>query len=80
VANPLGWGPHTLAPLSFGATSYSGVSSLLPVLTDEGRVQHAEILSQAKRMAEAGQLPPSHERHRFTLDKLGEAYCLIADG
>jgi NADPH2:quinone reductase len=50
------------------------------VLTDEGRVQHAEILSQAKRMAEAGQLPPSHERHRFTLDKLGEAYCLIADG
>jgi hypothetical protein len=43
-------------------------------------VHHGKILCQATRMAEAGQLLPSHDRHRFTLDKLGEAYCLIADG
>ena len=80
VASALGWGMHALAPLSFRAGTYSGVFTLLPLLTGEGLAHHGEILSQATRMAEAGQLLPSLDPRRFTLDRLDEAYRLIADG
>ena len=80
VASALGWGTHALAPLSFRAASYSGVFTLLPLLTGEGRAHHGEILSEATRMAEAGQLSPSLDPRRFTLDQVGDAYGLIAEG
>jgi NADPH2:quinone reductase len=79
VASALGWGNHALAPLSFRAASYSGVFTLLPLLTGEGRAHHGDILSEATRMAEAGQLSPSLDPRRFTLDRVGEAYLLITD-
>ena len=34
---------HALAPLSFRAASYSGVFTLLPMLTGEGRAHHGDI-------------------------------------
>src|SRR5262249_34946299 len=40
VVSALGWGTHALAPLSFRAASYSGVFTLLPLLTGEGRAHH----------------------------------------
>lgn len=80
VASALGWGTHSLAPLSFRAASYSGVFTLLPLLTGEGRKHHGEILAEAARMAEAGQLSPSLDPRRFTLDRVDEAYRLIAEG
>ena len=80
VVSALGWGTHALAPLSLRAASYSGVFTLLPLLTGEGRRHHGEILSEATRMAEAGQLSPSLDPRRFTLDGLDEAYRLIAEG
>lgn len=80
VASALGWGKHTLAPLSFRAATYSGVFTLLPLLTGEGRAHHGEILSEATRMAEAGQLSPSLDPRRFTLGEVDEAYRLIAEG
>ena len=80
VASALGWGTHALAPLSFRAASYSGVFTLLPLLTSDGRAHHGEILTEATRMAEAGQLSPSLDPRRFTLDGVGDAYQLIADG
>ena len=80
VASALGWGMHALAPLSFRAASYSGVFTLLPLLTGEGRAHHGEILSEATRMAEAGQLSPSLDPRRFTLDRVGDAYHLITEG
>jgi NADPH2:quinone reductase len=80
VVSALGWGTHALAQLSFRAASYSGVFTLLPLLTGEGRKHHGEILSEAARMAEAGQLSPSLDSRRFTLDRLDEAYRLIAEG
>ena len=80
VASALGWGVHALAPLSFRAASYSGVFTLLPLLTGEGRAHHGEILSEAARMAEAGQLVPSLDPRRFTLDSVGDAHHLIAEG
>ena len=80
VASALGWGTHALAPLSFRAATYSGVFTLLPLLTGEGRAHHGEILSEAARMAEAGRLSPSLDPRRFTLDRLDEAYRLITEG
>jgi NADPH:quinone reductase-like Zn-dependent oxidoreductase len=80
VVSTLGWGTHALAPLSFRAASYSGVFTLLPLLTAEGRRHHGEILSEAARMAEAGQLSPSLASQRFTLDEVDEAYRCIAEG
>ena len=35
VVSCLGWGSHSLAPLSFRGASYSGVFTLLPLLTGE---------------------------------------------
>jgi NADPH:quinone reductase-like Zn-dependent oxidoreductase len=80
VASALGWGTHALAPLSFRAATYSGIFTLLPLLTGEGRAHHGEILAEAARMAEAGQLSPSLDPRRFTLDGPGEAYRLLAEG
>lgn len=80
VVSALGWGTHALAPLSFRAASYSGVFTLLPLLTGEGRKHHGEILSEAAWMAEGGQLSPSLDPRRFTLDRLDEAYRLIGEG
>lgn len=80
VASALGWGSHALAPLSFRAASYSGVFTLLPLLTGEGQAHHGAIPSEATRMAEAGQLLPSLDPRRFTLERLDETYGLIADG
>ena len=80
VASALGWGMHALAPLSFRAASYSGVFTLLPLLTGDGQAHHGDILSEARRMAEAGWLSPSLDPRRFTLDEVADAYRLIAKG
>ena len=37
VVSILGWGTHSLAPLSFRGATYSGVFTLLPLLTGDGR-------------------------------------------
>jgi NADPH2:quinone reductase len=58
VLSCLGWGTHALAPLSFRAASYSGVFTLLPLLTGEGRTRHGEILREATMLTEAGLLKP----------------------
>jgi NADPH2:quinone reductase len=43
VVSSLGWGTHRLAPLSFRGATYSGVFTLLPLLTGKGRAHHGEI-------------------------------------
>ena len=67
VVSALGWGTHSLAPLSFKAATYSGVFTLLPLLTGEGRLHHGEIMEQATQLAEAGQLLPRVDPRRFVL-------------
>lgn len=74
VVSILGWGTHALAPLSFRAATYSGVFTLLPLLTGKGRVHHGEILEAASKMAEDGKLTPLVDPGRFTLDSVEEAY------
>lgn len=80
VVSSLGWGTHALAPLSFKAASYSGVFTLLPLLTGEGREHHGEIMREATRLAEAGKLMPRLDRRRFDLETIGNAHALIEGG
>ncbi|PDT91343.1 quinone oxidoreductase [Bradyrhizobium sp. Y36] len=79
VVSALGWGTHALAPLSFRAATYSGVFTLLPLLSGEGRAHHGEIMMEATRLAEAGKLVPILDARRFTLENVGGAYALIRD-
>ncbi|HWG68224.1 MAG TPA: zinc-dependent alcohol dehydrogenase family protein [Steroidobacteraceae bacterium] len=80
VVSTLGWGAHSLAPLSFRAASYSGIFTLLPLLTGEGCAHHGEILAEATRLAEAGALVPGLDPRHFTLGTVGDAYRLLEAG
>jgi len=77
VVSALGWGTHALAPLSFRAASYSGVFTLLPMLTGEGRAHHGEIMREATRLVEAGKVIPRVDPRNFTLSSVDDAYRAI---
>jgi NADPH:quinone reductase-like Zn-dependent oxidoreductase len=79
VVSCLGWGTHALAPLSFRAATYSGVFTLLPLLTGEGRPHHGDILRVATRLVEAGRVAPRVDARRYTLENVGEAYTAIKE-
>ena len=80
VVSILGWGTHALAPLSFRAATYSGVFTLLPLLTGEGREHHGHILREAAKLVEAGQLTPMVDNQRFDLSTALAAHQLVAAG
>ena len=80
VVSALGWGTHALAPLSFRAASYSGVFTLLPMLTGEGRAHHGEIMREATRLVEAGKLVPRVNPRHFSLSAVDDAYRTIEAG
>jgi NADPH2:quinone reductase len=80
VVSCLGWGEHKLAPLSFRGATYSGVFTLLPLITGKGRKHHGEILAQATLMAEEGQLRVLLDDRRFTLENVNDAYAIVAAG
>jgi len=80
VLSCLGWGQHSLAPLSFRGATYSGVFTLLPLLTGNGREHHGEILREAARLIEAGQLKPLLDPHTFTLHTADAAHELLMAG
>jgi NADPH2:quinone reductase len=77
VVSCLGWGTHALAPLSFRAATYSGVFSLLPMLTGQGRAHHGAILREATRLAEAGELSTRVDSRRFDFDSAAEAHASV---
>jgi len=76
----LGWGSHALAPLSFRGATYSGVFTLLPLLTGEGRAHHGEIVARAAALAEAGKLKPLMHERRFSTAEIAEAHAAVEAG
>ncbi|MGY2342283.1 zinc-dependent alcohol dehydrogenase family protein [Pseudomonas sp. SDO5532_S415] len=80
VVSCLGWGQHSLAPLSFRGATYSGVFTLLPLLTGHGREHHGEILREAASLIEAGRLTPMLDPRRFTLQTAEVALGLLLSG
>ncbi|HVJ41640.1 MAG TPA: zinc-dependent alcohol dehydrogenase family protein [Dongiaceae bacterium] len=79
VVSCLGWGAHRLAPLSFRAATYSGVFTLLPLLTGKGRAHHGEIMRRATELVEAGKLLPVLDPRHFTLETAMEAHAAMKD-
>lgn len=77
VVSCLGWGSHSLAPLSFKAATYSGVFTLYPLLSGEGRKHYGEIMDQATKLAEAGKLRPRVDARIFNLGQAGSAHAAI---
>ncbi len=80
VVSALGWGSHSLAPLSFRGASYSGVFTLHPLISGQGRLHHGEILARARSLAETGQLVPFLNEGRFTTADIEDAYALVDKG
>jgi hypothetical protein len=77
VVSCLGWGTHALAPLSFKSTTYSGVFTLHPLLTGEGRGHHGVIIHEATKLAEAGKLTPRVDARESDLARVEAAYDIL---
>jgi NADPH:quinone reductase-like Zn-dependent oxidoreductase len=80
VLSCLGWGQHSLAPLSFKSATYSGVFTLAPLLTGKGREHHGRILREAAVLANAGQLAIRVDPQQFALDEVNDAFRQVAEG
>jgi NADPH2:quinone reductase len=80
VVSSLGWGSHALAPLSFRGATYSGIFTLYPLISGEGRANHGRILSEAAALAEAGKLRPLLNERRFSLDEIADAFAEVEAG
>lgn len=80
VLSCLGWGQHSLAPLSFKSATYSGVFTLTPLLTGHGREHHGAILREAAILADAGQLTIRLDPQYFALDEVNQAFHQVAEG
>lgn len=80
VVSALGWGTHSIAPLSFRGATYSGVFTLLPLLTGRGRAHHGEILRDVAALVDRGALTPSLDPRHFTLDTVADAHAVVSAG
>lgn len=80
VVSILGWGTHKLAPLSFRAATYSGVFTLLPLLTGHGRENHGHILREAGKLVDSGQLRPLMDPRRFDFGSAMTAHEEVSAG
>lgn len=80
VLSCLGWGQHSLAPLSFKSATYSGIFTLAPLLTGKGRDHHGAILREAAALANAGQLTIRVDQQHFAPHDVNEAFRQVAEG
>jgi NADPH:quinone reductase len=82
VVSCLGWSTHSLAPLSFRGATYSGVFTLMPLLTGFGQAHHREILREAAALADAGKLRPLINKQSFSANpaEIAAAHALVESG
>jgi NADPH2:quinone reductase len=80
VVSCLGWSTHSLAPLSFRGATYSGVFTLMPLLTGLGQAHHGTILREAAALAEGGKLRPLLNKQRFSSADIDAAHSLVESG
>jgi NADPH2:quinone reductase len=80
VLSCLGWSSHSLAPLSFRGATYSGVFTLLPLITGEGRAHHGAILTAAAKLVDEGKLKPLVSADRFDRTTILQAHTRVASG
>jgi NADPH:quinone reductase-like Zn-dependent oxidoreductase len=79
VVSSLGWGTHSLAPLSFRAATYSGVFTLLPLLSGKWRANHGAIMTEAAKLVDAGKVRVLLDEHRYALSEVQQAHEAMQD-
>ena len=80
VVSILGWGTHSLAPLSFRSGTYSGVFTLYPLISGQGRAHHGEILTAATALIDEGRITPQVHERTYTLAQVADAYRSMQQG
>jgi NADPH2:quinone reductase len=80
VVSCLGWSRHSLAPLSFRGATYSGVFTLLPLLTGVDQAHHGNVLREAAVLADSGKLKPLVNSQEFSGEHIEDAYELVKSG
>lgn len=80
VVSILGWGTHSLAPLSFRGGTYSGVFTLYPLISGQGKKHHGEILAEVALIVKSGKLIPLTDKNSYTLETTESAYNAINEG
>jgi NADPH2:quinone reductase len=75
VLSSLGWGTHSIAPLSFLGATYSGVFTLLPLLSGTDKYLHGQILEKATKLIEQNRIVPLISSKSFNLNQANEAYA-----
>jgi NADPH:quinone reductase len=80
VLSCLGWSTHSLAPLSFRGATYSGVFTLMPLLTGIGQAHHGEILRAVAELADAGKIKPLLHAQTFGPADIAGAHALVTSG
>ena len=69
-----------LTPAHFKGLSMHIVFMLLPMLHDQGRAVHGDILKTLAELADAGKLKPLLDGEHFGFDAVGEAYARLTSG
>lgn len=80
VVSCLGWGTHALAPLSFRAATYSGVFTLLPLISGRERANHGAIMTEAAKLVDAGKIKVLLDQRHYSLGEASQAHAAMQDG
>lgn len=80
VVSILGWGTHSLAPLSFRNAKYSGVFTLYPLLSGERKKHHGDILKEAALLLETGKVKVQLHSQSYSLEQTDDAFSLLESG
>ena len=80
ISSCYAFGTHTLATSSLRSASIHGVFVLRPMISNEGRKHHGDILKETTKLIEEGKLKPLIDPRTFTLDNAIEAHKAVSDG
>ncbi|MBF4518323.1 zinc-dependent alcohol dehydrogenase family protein [Flavobacterium sp. ANB] len=80
ISSCYAFGTHTLATSSLRSASIHGVFVLHPMIGNEGRKHHGDILKETTKLIEEGKLKPLIDPRKFTLDNAMEAHKAVSDG
>nr|WP_291141534.1 zinc-dependent alcohol dehydrogenase family protein [Flavobacterium sp. UBA7680] len=79
ISSCYAFGTHTLAISSLRNASIHGIFVLRPMIGNEGRKHHGDILKETTKFIEEGKLKPLIDPRTFTLDNAMEAHKAVSD-
>lgn len=79
ISSCYAFGTHSLAISSLSSASIHGIFVLHPMIGNEGRKHHGDILKETTKLIEEGKLKPLIDPRKFTLDNAIEAHKAVSD-